>query len=81
MTVIVAECILGISFGALGCHMFGKFFADHGVPAGITPEVPMPIGYAAPLIVVGLSMLIGGIIVLAHTRSIFSKSIIENKTK
>lgn len=81
MTVIVAECILGISFGALCCHLFGRIFADYGVPAGITPEVPMPIGYAAPLIVVGLSLLIGGIIVLAHTRSIFSKSIIENKTK
>ena len=81
MTVIVAECILGISFGALCCHLFGRIFADYGVPAGITPEVPMPIGYAAPLIVVGLSILIGGVIVIAHTRSIFSKSIIENKTK
>ena len=72
MTVILAECILGISFGALCCHLFGRIFADYGVPAGITPEVPMPIGYAAPLIIVGLSILIGGGIGLSILFAILS---------
>lgn len=78
-TVIVIECVLGVSLGALCCHLFGMIFAGK-TPANAIAEVPMPIGFIAPLIVVAISIVVGAIIVLAKTRSLFKKSVIENKT-
>ena len=82
--VIIIECILGVTLGYLCCNLLGKAivsFSTPGVPAYIASEVVMPMGYIAPTIMVGVSLLLGVLIVLAKTRSLFAKSIMENKTK
>ncbi len=81
--VLLIECLLGVVFGYLFCNLLGKAivsFSNKGVPLSIASEVLMPIGYAAPMILVGVSLLLGVLIVLAKTRSLFAKSIMENKT-
>lgn len=82
-TVIIAECIFGIAFGALSCFLFGKSFVnlvDAGVTLSIANEVVMPMGYQAPLIISLISLVIGGIMTLIKTKALFAKSIIETKT-
>ncbi len=81
--VLLIECLLGVVFGYLFCNLLGKAivsFSNKGVPLSIASEVLMPIGYAAPMILVGVSLLLGVLIVIAKTRSLFAKSIMENKT-
>lgn len=82
-TVIAIECLLGISLGALGCHIFGKVYAymsGGSAVAKLSRDIIFPMGYGAPIIVVFVSLLLGGAIVFAKTRSLFKKSVIENKT-
>lgn len=82
-TVIAIQCILGIALGALGCFIFGKVYASIWAISEVTrllTEVIMPMGYVAPLIIITLSLSLGGAIVHAKTKSLFAKSIIENKT-
>ena len=82
-TVIAIQCILGIALGALGCFIFGKVYASIWAISEVTrllTEVIMPMGYVAPLIIIALSLSLGGAIVHAKTKSLFAKSIIENKT-
>lgn len=80
-SLILLGCILGIIFGALNCHLFGKIFIKSrlGDVASLATEVLLPMGYIAPIIVVVLSLILGASIVAIKTKSLFSKSIIENK--
>ncbi|MCI8945246.1 MAG: hypothetical protein HFE33_06210, partial [Clostridia bacterium] len=50
-----------------------------GTVAKLSTEVLLPMGFKAPLIVIGVSILLGLAIVFAKTVSIFRKSIAENK--
>ena len=81
--VILIECLFGIVLGYLSCNLLGKAivsFSNPGVPLSVASEVVLPMGFIAPIIMVGLSLILGGVIVLTKTRSLFAKSIIENKT-
>ncbi|MDE6473958.1 MAG: ATP-binding cassette domain-containing protein [Clostridia bacterium] len=80
--VIFIECILGIVLGYLSCNLLGKAIVSFstGVSLSVASEVVLPMGFIAPIIMVGLSLILGGVIVLTKTRSLFAKSIIENKT-
>ena len=81
--VIFIECILGVTLGYLSCNLLGKAigsFSNAGVPSSIANEVALPMGYIAPIIMIGLSLILGGVIVLSKTHSLFKKSIMENKT-
>ncbi len=81
--VIAIECLLGVIFGYISSNLLGKAivaFANQGVPLSIASEVLLPIGYAAPMILVGVSLLLGGLIVIAKIKWLFAKSIMENKT-
>ncbi len=70
-----------MSVCALGCHIFGNIYIESklGTVAKLSTEVLLPMGFKAPLIVIGVSILLGLAIVFAKTVSIFRKSIAENK--
>ncbi|MDE7192014.1 MAG: ATP-binding cassette domain-containing protein [Clostridia bacterium] len=81
--IIIVEYAVGIALSALCSHLFGKAYVafwTKGIATQLSTEVLLPIGYVAPLIVLGVMLLIGGVIVFAKTRSLFKKSIMENKT-
>ncbi len=73
--------ILAVSICALGCHIFSNTYikSELGTVAKLSTEVLLPMGFKAPLIVIGVSILLGLAIVFAKTVSIFRKSIAENK--
>ncbi len=73
--------ILAVSICALGCHIFGNIYIESklGTVAKLSTEVLLPMGFKAPLIVIGVSILLGLAIVFAKTMSIYRKSIAENK--
>ena len=73
--------ILAVSICALGCHIFSNIYIESklGTVAKLSTEVLLPMGFKAPLIVIGVSILLGLAIVFAKTVSIFRKSIAENK--
>ena len=82
-SVILIECVLGIFLGWLSGFLLGKTivaFTHSGIPLSIASEVLLPIGYVAPIVLVLVSIALGGAIVFAKTRALFSKSIMENKT-
>ncbi len=73
--------ILAVSVCALGCHIFSNTYikSELGTVAKLSTEVLLPMGFKAPLIVIGVSILLGLAIVFAKTVSIYRKSIAENK--
>ncbi len=73
--------ILAVSICALGCHIFSNTYikSELGTVAKLSTEVLLPMGFKAPLIVIGVSILLGLAIVFAKTVSIYRKSIAENK--
>lgn len=79
--VILIESLFGILLAFLCCIFLGKGIVSFytAVSLSIATEVIMPMGYVAPIVTVGLLIILSGVLVLAKTRSLFSKSIIEKK--
>ncbi len=79
--LLIAGLLLGIGFGALFCHIFGRLYLKSklGVAASLASEVILPMGYIAPLIVTAVTVLLGAAIVIIKIKSLYSKSISKNR--
>ncbi len=82
-TLVLIEFLVGLLASFLGCVMLGNSFVSllAGVSTGLDTEILLPLGYVAPLAVAGMMLAIGAIVILTKVFTVFSKSIIENKTR
>lgn len=83
ITIIATGCAIGIVLSCLGCYGLSqaliKILLD--ITTQLNPEYIMPLHWASPIILILISFAISLIAVLCKTKSMFSKSIIENKNK
>ncbi|MDE6758856.1 MAG: ATP-binding cassette domain-containing protein [Clostridia bacterium] len=83
-TVVLLEIVIGLILSKIAAIMLGRSFLKlmvGGVFKNLWIEELVLLGYASPIIVITASVLIGTFIIMMKTTSLFSKSIMENKTK
>ncbi len=83
LTLVIIECALGFILAKLASWLLGKSLISlmlHISPS-LDNELLLPLGWAPPLVIVFVSFAISALSIIIKVSYMFSKSIMENKTR